>query len=83
LPEVRGEEERDSAFGFQRGERRQQWRFGQIIRRVLWRRWKLLWRWLRLQLTCDRAPMLISYSSLLLFVTGAAILLVFPGPAVT
>jgi len=42
-------------------------------------------RGMRLQLTCDGTPypMLISPSSLLLFITGAAILLVIPGPAVT
>jgi hypothetical protein len=40
---VRGEEERDSAFGVQRGEWVEQWRFGQAIGWILWRllRWRM------------------------------------------
>jgi len=49
---VRGEEERDSAFGFQGSEWVEQRRFSKIIRRVLQRWWQLLWRRLRLQLGC-------------------------------
>jgi hypothetical protein len=51
LPEVRGEEERDSAFGVQLGEWIEQWRFRQVIQRVLGR-WGRMLRWrMRLQLT--------------------------------
>jgi hypothetical protein len=50
LPEVRGEEERDSAFSVQRGEWVEQRRFGQAIRRILKWRWQLLRRRVRLQL---------------------------------
>jgi hypothetical protein len=47
---MRGEEERDSAFGIQRGEWVEQRRFGQAIWRVLERRRQLLRRRLRLSL---------------------------------
>ena len=50
MPEVRGEEERDSAFGVQCGEWGEQRRFDQVIGRFLGRRRQLLrWR-VRLQL---------------------------------
>jgi len=52
---VRGEEERDSAFGVQLGEWVEQRGFGQAIRRILGRRRQLLrWR-MRLQLTREGA----------------------------
>jgi len=51
VPEVRGEEERDSAFSFQRGEWFEQRRLGQVIRRVLGRRKRVLWGRLRLPLS--------------------------------
>jgi hypothetical protein len=49
VPEVRGEEERNSAFRVQLGEWIEQWRFCQVIQRVLKRR-RLLRRRMRLQL---------------------------------
>ena len=51
MSEVRGEKERDSAFGVQRDEWVEQRRFGQIVWWLLWRWGKLLRRRLRLQLS--------------------------------
>ncbi len=73
---MRGEEERDSAFGFQRRgvtALRPNHPEGppgaEAVAAVA-------------DAVATEPAMLISYSSLLLFVTGAAILLVIPGPAV-
>jgi len=83
-PEVRGEEERDSAFGFQRGEWIGQRRFGQILR------W--IHGWWQFAVAADVAAtdrgrsaraMLISHSLPDFVRHWAAILLVIPGPAVT
>jgi hypothetical protein len=50
LPKVRGEEKRDSTVCFQRGERVNQRRFGQVIQRIFWRWRRKLLRWRRLRL---------------------------------
>ena len=52
---MRREEERHSAFGVQRGEWFEQWRFGQALRRIHVGRRLLRW-WLRLPLSSAYAP---------------------------
>ena len=74
------QESRDPAFRFCHGWLRRSLQFFGWF----FRGWRLLWRrlFLPLALPCNAIAMLISHSSLLLFLSGAVIILVIPGPAV-